>query len=572
MKSFLFGVAALLLGCAGLTACSTSPTAPTAIRIRWTTDPQTLDLLLASNSQALEVINLLHCSLLVGDSRSRTFVPWLAQSMPIVSRRDSLTLLTYSLRPEATWDDGQPVLARDVAYTLKVLNCPGLPTEYMRAQYGFVLDIELDAANQRRFTLVCNGASQDVIMASGDYAILPERNLDPRGELRLVPLPLLRTDTAAAVRRFPALREFARRYQRARPDRQPGCGPYTLTAWESNRYLRLQRKPNWWARNVRNAPPWLQAHAARLDYRIIPDNATALLALRRGDIDLYPMPPARDFNQLRRSADTTRLTFQVADSYNMTTVGFNTQRPALRDPLTRRALSMLFDVPGLMRATQPELAYRSVSLISPQDKLSYNDSLPLLAFNPAGALQLLARAGWQRRPDGTWWRGGTRQLAFGVSYRAGDSEYETIALQFRAAAARIGILVRLLPTETGLLQQQLVAGDIDMYVRTFYGNIFGYNFMPILHSRGIGVINYTRFQDPESNQLIEAITAEQNKLRQARLLRRFQSLLRRESPLVVLYFTRHRLIASRRLRPVQATRVRPGYDALSLELAPPAER
>ena len=195
MKSFLFGLAAFLLCSVGLTACTTQPAGPTAIRIRWANDPQTLEPLVAVTSQALEVINLRHCSLLAGDYQHGRFAPWLAEAMPVVTQRGNFTLLTYTLRSEATWDTGQPVLAQDVAFTLKVMNCPRLPTEYSRTQYGAILDIELDATNPRRFTLVCKGASQDVVVASGDYLILPEYSLDPKGELRAVPLPLLRTDT-----------------------------------------------------------------------------------------------------------------------------------------------------------------------------------------------------------------------------------------------------------------------------------------------------------------------------------------------------------------------------------------
>ena len=522
---------------------------------------------MASEPEALDVISLLHGSLLVGDYQSQRYVPWLAQSMPVVSYRNGLALLTYTLRPEATWDNGQPVLARDVAFTLKVLNCPRLPTEYMRAQYGFVLDIELDAKNPRRFTLVCRSASQDIIVASGDYLILPEYSLDPKGELRSVPLPLLRTDTLAAIRQYPALVAFAQRYRRSRPEQQPGCGPYTLTAWKKNRYLRLQRKPNWWAHKLQHAPRWLQAHADRLDYRIIPDDATALLALRRGDIDLYPMPPAQVFNRLKHSADTTKLLFSTADSYDMTIVGFNTELSILLNPLTRRALSMLFDVEGLMHTTEKDLAYRSVSLINPHDKLAYNDSLSLLPFSPREAQVLLRQAGWRQQPDGTWWKGNRRQLTLSLAYPSEQSKFEAIALQFQSTAKQIGIPIKLHAQDTKLFYQELLKGRTDMYVGSISGNPFSYNFTPILHSRGIGIVNFTRFQNPESNRLIEAITVEQDTMRQAHLLRKFQGLLRQESPLVVLYFERRRLLASRRLSPVQAISVRPGYDVLSLRLA-----
>ena len=573
MSSFLPRLFCLLLGCHALGVCSSSTRSADAVRIRWSTAPNTLDPLLASKPQELEVVNLLHCSLLTGEPRRQQIVPWLAQDLPTVEQRGALTLLTYQLRPEATWDNGQPVLARDVAFTLRVLNCPGLPTEFARALYGFVLDIELDPADPRRFTLACASSSSETIFASGDYSILPEYAFDPAGTLRAVPLALLRADTTTALRRYPALRAFAARYRQAQlgrhPERLPGCGPYQLTAWESNRYLILRRKPKWWADRVRRPPMWLQAHASRLDYQIIPDNATALLALRRGNLDVYPMPSARDFNRLQQSADTSHLVFHTADSYEMTTAGFNTRNALLRDRRTRQALRLLFNIPDLIRATHDGLAYPSASVISPQDTLAYNDSLAIPSFSPSGAERLLQKAGWQRGGDGSWWRGKTGPLALSISYETGIPEHETVALQFQAAAAAIGISVRLRPQEAGLLQQQLAAGNVDMYVRAATGNPFGYNFTPMLHSQGVGLYNYTRFSSPAADRLIGAITTERNPRQQALLLWRFQRLLQQETPLVVLYFTRNRLIASRRLRSVRAISIRPGYDVLSLHLPAP---
>jgi peptide/nickel transport system substrate-binding protein len=463
------------------------------------------------------------------------------------------------------------VLARDVAFTLRLLNCPGLPTEFSRIQYGDILDVELDTSDPRRFTLVRATSSLDMVLASGDFAILPEYSLDPTGQLRAVPFPLLRADTAAATRQYPAIRAFAARYRRARvgqhPERLPGCGPYKVAAWRPNQYLRLQHKAGWWADRLAQPAYWLQAQAAQLEYRIIPDDATATLALRRGNLDLYPMPSARIFTELKNSADSSRFSFATADTYESTMAGFNTQHVFLTDAPTRRALTVLFDVPRLIQATQWGLAYRSPSLVSPRDKQAFNDSLTVHQFSPKQAVSLLRQAGWQRKANGTWWKGQLGPLALSVSYRSEAADHETVALQFREAATKLGIAVRLRPTEASLLQQQLAAGATDIFIRTISGNPFGYNFMPILHSQGIGLFNFTRFSSPAADNLIEAITGASQPAVRNQLLRHFQRLLQQEAPLAVLYFSRNRLIVSPRLQPVRATSVRPGYDALHLKLA-----
>ncbi|MFC7667153.1 ABC transporter substrate-binding protein [Hymenobacter humi] len=127
---------------------------------------------------------------------------------------------------------------------------------------------------------------------------------------------------------------------------------------------------------------------SRLDFVIIPDAATATLALRRGDVDVFPQVPAREFARLRASpAASSALNFYSAASYDVVTAGFNTRRPALADSLTRRALSQCFDAAGLLKATQMGGGQRTVGIISPTESVIYNDSLALTPFDPQGAAE-----------------------------------------------------------------------------------------------------------------------------------------------------------------------------------------
>ena len=572
MKRHFLGLSSLLI--AG--ACSSPPsTQDDTVRIRWSRDPENLDPLILPNPNAVETINLLHCSLLTVDYAQKKFVPWLAATMPAVRYADSLTLVTYQLRPEARWDNGQPVLARDVAFTLKVMNCPGLPNEASRAQYGFIQAIQLDSLDSRRFTLTFQGRSAELVQASGDYPILPEYQLDPQGQLRAVSLAALRADTAQATsRRSPAIVSFARRYQQAslsrHPENLPGCGPYRLQEWQTGRYVILRRKADWWGSHVMSTAPQLQAKPAVIDYEIITDDATALLALRRGDVDVYSMVPAKEFIRLRQEK-AAGLKFYTADSYEMLVAGFNIRRPELRDTRTRQALSYLFDIPSLIQASQQGLAYPSVSLVTPVAGPLYNDSIPLLSYSLEKARSLLVAAGWQLGPQG-WSRrvagGPLQHLAPTFSYRTGDPAYEAAVLQFRTAAAKLGIEVHPRPTESSLYSKQLRAGETEIYLQQLSGNPFVYNFAPILHSQSTGWGNFTGFGTPASDQLIDAIAQEENPQRQAQLLRKFQRLLRQECPMVVLYFLKYRLAAASRLTNLHVTGIRPGYEAAAIESQP----
>lgn len=554
-----------------VSACSTPPAklASDPIHARWARDPGTLDPLALPNQSAFDANNLLHLALLQVDHQRSTLAPALAQSFPQAHYQgDSLTLLDYELREAATWDDGRPVLATDVDFTLKLMHCPGLPNETSRMQFGFIRQVRINPANPRRFTLVCRGRSAEMLGISGDFSVLPEAALDPAGTLRRLPLAALQ-DWPAGRAPDPAVAAVVRRYQQAnlarQPNNLPGCGPYQLASWQTNHELRFRRKARWWADKLPSAPFVLQARPQELAFSILPDDAAAALALRRHDIDVYPQVPARIFQQLQASpAARQELVFYTKPSYDILTVGFNTRRPSLRDRRTRQALSRLFDPARLLAATQLGQGTRTVGLLPPGSPF-YNDSLPLPAYAPAQAAALLRQAGWQRAADGRWRQpGAAAPLAVAVRYRAEDATFATVALQFQAAAAQLGILVTLRPAESSVTNSFLQAGDFDLYIRVLKGSPFGLNFATMLHSQAIGADNLTGFGRPDTDRLLAAISTEGNLPRKRRLLRRFQLLLQEEMPLLPLFFLPYRLAASRQLQHVVVSSLKPGYAAAAL--------
>jgi peptide/nickel transport system substrate-binding protein len=528
-----------------------------------------------SNQNALDAANLLHCGLLQTDLATGTYSPALADSLPHIQHLgDSVTHLRYQLRRAAAWDNGRPVLATDVAFTLKLIFCPGLPNEKIRASLSFIHDLRLDPANPRRFTLVCRGQAPEFSFESGDFPILPEDALDPTHSLRQLPLASLITSKAGAPL-DPALVALAKRYQAAdlgsHPERLPGCGPYRLTAWESRRFLTFERKAHWWADTLQPAPLVLQAKPTQLHFSIIPDDATATLALRRHELDVLPQVSAREFKRLQESAAARQeLSYYSTVSYDVITAGFNTRRPMLRDSLTRQALSKLFDPARLLQATQLGQGLRTVGLVHPSNRRYYDSSLPLPAYDSGQAQALLRRAGWLRQPTGWTRTAANRQperLALMLRYRADETTFKTIALQFKAAAALLSIPVELRPTESSSMTSALREGDFDMYVRTQKGNPFAFNYTSILHSRTANEGNFTKFGTPATDRLIEALAVASTPDQKRRLLRRFQAMLQQQAPLVPLFFLPYRLVADRRIQHLYPSAIKPGYNAPTITWA-----
>jgi ABC-type transport system substrate-binding protein len=551
----------------------------TTIRIRWAHDPETLDPMGLHNQAAYDAYNLLNISLLQADVSTQKMAPALADSLPAIRvLNDSVTGIGYRIRSAATWDSGQPVLASDVAFTLKLMFCPGLPNEVAQSQYHFIRSVQTAPNDPRRFTFLCRGSSIEYAHTTGDFFILPETALDPRGSFRRFSLTDFQHHRAEIITDS-GVKAVARRYLAAitshTAQQLPGCGAYQVVRWEKDRYVAFRRKPHWWADDVKPTPFVLQARPRQLTYAIIPDAVTAVLALQRGEIDLYPQMPAREFSRLRASATAAKkLRFYTTDSHDVAIAGFNTRHPLLADALTRQALSQCFDAAGLLRATQQGQGQPTVGIINPHDRQNYNDSLAPVPFAPSNATTLLRQAGWRPNRPGEaagWTRqpaqGPRQELRLALRYRAGDELFATVGLQFQAATASIGVPVQLLPTESGTFSQALQTGDFDVYVRMMKGNPFMFNFTPILHTAGIGSGNAPGYSTPASDRLIEAIAAADSKPRRARLLHRFQALMQEQAPLAPLFFLPNRVAASRKLTGIYANSLKPGYSVLTLAWA-----
>ena len=309
---------------------------------------------------------------------------------------------------------------------------------------------------------------------------------------------------------------------------------------------------------------------------MLPTPSAATLALRRGDLDVFPQIPATDFDHLRAAADPA-LRLYTSDSYDVAVAGFNTRHPALADARTRQALSRLFDTAGLLRATQHGSGHRTASLVPPFDRANYNDSLQPVPFDPAGARRLLRQAGWQppTARQRAWQRAtprGTQQLLLLLRYRAEDNVFATAALQFRAAATQLGIAVELRPTESAAFGKTLAQGDFDLYLRTLRGNPFNNDLTPLLHSASSRETNPTGFGTPACDRLLVAIASTAATPRRTRQLRQLQALLQQEAPLVPLFFLPNRVAARRNLTGLYVSSLKPGFVAATIERTASAAR
>ncbi|GAA4436711.1 peptide-binding protein [Pontibacter saemangeumensis] len=543
------------------------------MRVRLAVEPETLSPVSYSDAGALQILNLLFQSLLSADLADNQIKPYLAADLPQVERLDSVSLFTYQIREEASWTNGSPVTAADVAFTLKVLKAPLLNNEFLKPQVQFIQDIRLDSSNAKRFTFVCEGYSPEMELLTGDFFILPAYLFDPEALLQPLEVAAL-TGSLSELENNSDLKAFAARFNSPAYGHSTrvlqGSGGYLLESWENGKYLTLKRKSDWWGNNLPDAP-YLSANPERISFQLIPDNTTALMALRSRQLDVLDNIEAAEFNELRQEEDFLKeYAMYSPDAYEFIYAGINTRLPKLSDKRTRQAIAHLLDVKSMIKVSQQNYATPTVGPVPPSLKAYYNNKLTPYSLHQKKAMELLSSAGWQREQDG-WFQeinGNREQLTLEVNYRAGSSNYENAAIIFQQSAAAVGIPVQVQAMENSLLSQNLKAHDFEMFFRSLSGNPFVLNFQPLLHSdfAGKGGRNVTGFGTPESDNVLDAINKADTPEVKAKLLKRLQEILYDEAAFISLYYLKDRLAVHRRFGNVKVSGLKPNYDVSAFTL------
>lgn len=309
----------------------------------------------------------------------------------------------------------------------------------------------------------------------------------------------------------------------------------------------------------------------RISFQVIPENTTALLALKNRQLDVLESIEATEFDRIRIDKEFQEdYALYTPDAYEFVYAGINSRLPKFSDRRTRQAIAHLLDVKSLIKVSEQNYATPTVGPVPPTVEEYYNDRLKPYDYNLRKASQLLTAAGWQKEPDG-WFQdinGSREQLTVEVNYRAGSNSYENAAIIFQQSAAEIGIPVQVQAMESSLLNQKMKAHEFEMCFRSLSGNPFVLNFQPLLHSSfaAKGGMNITGFGTPESDSVLDAINKADTPEVKAKLLKRLQKILHEEAAFISLYYLKDRLAVHRRFGNLKISGLKPNYDVSAFTL------
>lgn len=410
---------------------------------------------------------------------SKQVVPDLATDWSV--SEDGMAI-TFNLRDDAKWHDGEPVTSEDVKYTFDTIK--ENPSYYFSSRLELVDSIETPDEH----TVVFNTNRPDVsfIAELGWYAtfIMPEHIYN----------------NGQAWEDNPAYMDPI------------GSGPFMFEEHKQGVSVTLVPNPDY-----HEGSPKLD----KLIFSIIPDEATAVQALINGEIDVLENVPSSSISQLESNSD---IRLKLNEYPSPMRIIFNLEDENVQDVNLRRAIAAAID--------KEEISEKIYNGVQKPEYTMYPALIEWVAntedtspkFSTEEAVQILEEAGYTKDADGYYVTGLTIDVFEGGGY-------PDAAQLMKASLKEAGIELIVNVQEYNAWAQKV--GTDRNFMLELQGGFMGPDPAALANRYGSGKgSNYAAYNNPEFDDLLAQGAATGDQDERARLYKAAQAMLAEDLPFV----------------------------------------
>lgn len=454
---------------------------------------------------AADFINLVYDSLTFhSDDEPFTEYGLLAER---IEKAADHSYVRFYLRPEASFHDGKPVTAEDVAYTFELLTTQGHPL--YRHYYADVEQVVVESERSVRFDFKHNN-NRELPLIIGQIKVLPKHWWQERDFSKTSLEPPL------------------------------GSGPYQIEKLTAGRSIIYTRVADWWAKDLAVSKGLYNFDRIQLDYYL--DMSVALEAFKAGQFDFNLEYSAKDWatgynSPALRKGDIIQEEIKNHNPVGMQAYTFNLRRPMFQDVRVRQAIGLLFDFEWTNRqifhsAYQRTQSFFANSELAAQGLPSeaelaileplrgqipeqvFTDTFKLPTTDGTGnihnqrrqAWKLLQEAGYRIENDRMVNADG-QPLAF--EFLIAQTNLERVLLPFKRNLAELGIEMTIRRADVSQYINRLRSRDFDMTSSIWsQSNSPGNEQIDYWHSASYdnpGSRNFIGLQDPAIDLLVEGL-------------------------------------------------------------------
>lgn len=464
-------------------------------------EPASLNPLLLSYTASTDIQEKLFLRLHRFD-RGMNIVPELARSWKF---SEDFSELTYFLRKDVKWSDGQPVTAEDVVYTFKLMKDPKV--RYARAgQLQFVESAEVLDPYSVRFKF--NRVYSDELFDTGIF-VLPKHSLEKLTDLRSG--------------------EF---------DASPVTdGPFLLEQWIRGQVLSLV--PN---KSFYKGRPALD----KIEFRFFPDGQTLLAAVQKGEVDVTSDLSPADLANLPREANLKVIEYP---GWSYTYISWNLKHPLFARPEMRKAFATAINTGEIIQQVLQGKGQQVAGPLLPTS-WAYDDQQKPLPYDPSKLKEMLAKEGYrEKNRDGYLYLRNQRQpLEITLLIAQGQPMQEAAAAIIQKQLKEVGIKVNLSVVDVLTFIQRAKEGRYDAMIFS-WKNDYKVDPTAVWHSKPEkGRFNLQGYSNTEVDNLIDQGLATLSRRKAKELWIKFQRIISEEQPTTYLFVPNVVTVAYKGLR------------------------
>jgi len=282
-----------------------------------------------------------------------------------------------------------------------------------------------------------------------------------------------------------------------------GTGPFMLQEWVQNDHLTLVKNPdyNW-------APEWTghkgPANIDKIIYRIIPEDATRMVELEAGTVDLILEAPWRELSNYQDKPGYQVITCPEATIWF---VGMNLAEPLVADLRTRQAIGYAIDR-NLIKDTL-YMGYGEAKTTYLASQMASDKGVSAIApsYDLTKSAELLKEVGWEKGSDGILVAKSVEGVPAGTKFEVSywtynDDETKRLAEATQKMLSDIGIKANIQLMDKTTYDGQLEAGGFQIILRRYTWD--GEDILPwFTAAYNLPYPNYLNLNDPILDKMYE---------------------------------------------------------------------
>gem|GEM_PF-6643191 len=501
------------------------------------------------------------------DMRNLKQIPLMVTDLGIIAADKKS--IKYTLKSGIKWDDGNPLTANDVAFTMKVTMAWATANPVRKVNYENVSEVVLDSTDKSSFTVQFKSASYLNKHIFNELAIMQQSVWDSENILGKYSITQLSNEGAYAGIKEATLPAWFANYNKGENGtnlaKLGGLGPYIVTRWEAGAFVELTKKKTWWGSG--DTSFYARANPNRIIIRYIVDDVALMTEIANKKIDVIGEIGTANFNKLKTASGAdSQYYFLMGEQFNYNTLAMRTKewnkQPAIFSDINlREAMMLLTDVDAINKSLAEGSGTRLNSFVLPFQSPYYNNDLPLYKYDLEAAKALLEISGWKLNKEGIRTKkiAGKEKLLDVTFVYLGNASTQNLAIILKEVYKAAGI--NLILKDGGKAMPMLVANreyDLALFQLSNSAILEDpaqlFDFENYLN----GGYNLTGFNNPKAYELIKKIQVTDDVNEQANYTRELQKLVYDSKEWIYLYAVKRKIIISKKFTNAHIYIDRPG--------------